>query len=310
MEDYLKIEFEVDFEYDGERIDKFLALIYPEHSRSFFAKLIKDSLVFVDDNPVSKAGYRLSVDEIVKVLMPPTLSVDILPEDIPLDILYEDDDVIVVNKPKGMVVHPAPGHLSGTLVNALLFHCADSLSGINGEKRPGIVHRIDKDTTGSLIICKNDNSHNSIATQIKEHSCDRIYWGIVEGHLKDKEGTVNANIGRDPSNRLRMKALATGGKTAVTHYKVIEEYPSYDLVEFKLETGRTHQIRAHMASLHHPLAGDTLYGGKPTLCGLKLEGQTLHAKCISFNHPVTNERINIDAKLPEYFEKAISILKE
>ncbi len=309
MEEYLRIQFEVDFEYDSERIDKFLAMIYPEHSRSFFSKLIKDSLVFVDDLPVSKPGYRLSVDEIVTVLMPPTLSVDILPEDIPLDILYEDDDVIVVNKPKGMVVHPAPGHLSKTLVNALLFHCADSLSGINGEKRPGIVHRIDKDTTGSLIVCKNDNSHNSIAQQIKSHSCDRLYWGIIEGHLKDKEGTINSNIGRDPSNRLRMKALSAGGKTAVTHYKVIEEYEAYDLVEFKLETGRTHQIRAHMASVHHPLAGDVLYGAKPDFKGLKLEGQTLHAKCISFDHPTTGERININAKLPEYFEKMIGMLK-
>ncbi len=309
MVDYLKIQFEVDFEYDSERIDKFLAMIYPEHSRSFFAKLIKDSLVFVDDTLISKPGYRLSVDEIVTVLMPPTLSVDILPENIPLDILYEDTDIIVVNKPKGMVVHPAPGHMSGTLVNALLYHCADSLSGINGEKRPGIVHRIDKDTTGSLIICKNDNAHSSIAAQIKEHSCDRIYWGIVEGHLKEKEGTVDLNIGRDPSNRLRMKALTSGGKTAITNYKVLEEYQSHDLVEFKLETGRTHQIRAHMAYLHHPLAGDVLYGGKSSIKGLKLEGQTLHAKCISFNHPVTNDRISINAKLPDYFQKAIDILK-
>ena len=230
-----------------------------------------------------------------------------MPENIPLDILYEDDDLLVVNKPKGMVVHPSAGHYSGTLVNAVMYHCKDSLSGINGEIRPGIVHRIDMDTTGSLIVCKNDESHICIAEQIKEHSCNRRYRGIVCGVVKEEEGTINAPIGRHPTERKKMAVNEKNGKPAVTHYKVLERFERYTYMEFQLETGRTHQIRVHMASIGHPLLGDTLYSnGKSPY---KLQGQTLHAMTIGFVHPKTGKYIEISAPLPEYFEKILRDLR-
>lgn len=241
------------------------------------------------------------------VEIPDAVETQILPEDIPLDILYEDDDLLVVNKPKGMVVHPSAGHYSGTLVNAIMYHCKDSLSGINGEIRPGIVHRIDMDTTGSLIVCKNDESHVFIAEQIKEHSVNRRYRGIVYGVVRDDEGTIHAPIGRHPVDRKKMAINEKNGKDAITHYKVLERFDKYTYMEFKLETGRTHQIRVHMASIRHPLLGDTLYSnGKSPY---KLQGQTLHAMTIGFIHPRTREYMEISAPLPEYFEKILRDLR-
>lgn len=294
--------FEVDFENEGERLDKYISMLFPEQSRSFFQKIIKDGHVTVNDK-AEKANYRLKIEDLVKVEIPDAVETQILPENIPLDILYEDDDLLVVNKPKGMVVHPSAGHYSGTLVNAIMYHCKDSLSGINGEIRPGIVHRIDMDTTGSLIVCKNDEAHVAIAEQIKVHSVNRIYRGIVYGVVKDDEGVIHAPIGRHPNERKKMAINEKNGKDAITHYKVLERFDRYTYMEFKLETGRTHQIRVHMASIGHPLLGDTLYSnGKSPY---KLQGQTLHAMLIGFVHPKTNEYIEISAPLPEYFEKIL-----
>lgn len=306
---------EVEIEHEGERLDKYLSIIFDEaasergltpQSRSFFQKLIKDGQVTVND-AVQKANYRLKAEDYVTVQIPDAVETPILPENIPLDILYEDNDLLVVNKPKGMVVHPSAGHYSGTLVNAVMYHCKDSLSGINGEIRPGIVHRIDMDTTGSLIVCKNDESHICIAEQIKEHSCNRRYRGIVCGVVKEEEGTINAPIGRHPTERKKMAINEKNGKPAVTHYKVLERFERYTYMEFQLETGRTHQIRVHMASIGHPLLGDMLYSnGKSPY---KLQGQTLHAMTIGFVHPKTGEYIEVSAPLPEYFEKILRDLR-
>lgn len=294
--------FEVDFENEGERLDKYISMLFPEQSRSFFQKIIKDGHVTVNDKP-EKANCRLKVEDLVRVEIPDAVETQILPENIPLDVLYEDDDLLVVNKPKGMVVHPSAGHYSGTLVNAIMYHCKDSLSGINGEIRPGIVHRIDMDTTGSLIVCKNDEAHVAVAEQIKVHSVNRIYRGIVYGVVKDDEGIIHAPIGRHPVERKKMAINEKNGKDAITHYKVLERFDKYSYMEFKLETGRTHQIRVHMASIGHPLLGDTLYSnGKSPY---KLQGQTLHAMVIGFNHPKSGAYIEISAPLPEYFEKIL-----
>ena len=289
------------------RIDKYLAMIKPSYSRSFFQKLIKNQQVLVNDAPV-KANYTLSFDDIVSITFPDSEESSILPEDIPLDILYEDDDVLIVNKPKGMVVHPSAGHSSGTLVNAIMYHCKESLSGINGVIRPGIVHRIDRDTTGSLIVCKNDESHVSIAKQIKEHSCNRIYEGIVIGTLPEAEGTIEGPIGRHPIDRKKMAINEKNGKPAITHYKVLAYLNGFTYVQFKLETGRTHQIRVHMASIGHPLLGDELYNGKNSRFK-QLQGQTLHAKIIGFVHPKTGEYKEFEAPLPEYFVKLLQQLQ-
>ncbi len=233
-----KETFEVEYEYEGERLDKYVSILFPEQSRSFFQKLIKDGNVSVNDK-IQKANYRLKTEDLVTVEIPDAVETQILPEDIPLDILYEDDDLLVVNKPKGMVVHPSAGHYSGTLVNAIMYHCKDSLSGINGEIRPGIVHRIDMDTTGSLIVCKNDESHVFIAEQIKEHSVNRRYRGIVYGVVRDDEGTIHAPIGRHPVDRKKMAINEKNGKDAITHYKVLERFDKYTYMEFKLSPGRT-----------------------------------------------------------------------
>ena len=242
----------------------------------------------------------------ISVQIPDAVETSIEPENIPLDILYEDDDVLVVNKPKGMVVHPSAGHYSGTLVNAIMYHCKDSLSGINGEIRPGIVHRIDMDTTGSLIVCKNDESHVAIAEQIKEHSCNRIYVGIVCGNVKEDEGTIDAPIGRHPVDRKKMAINEKNGKPAVTHYKALKRFGKYTYMQFKLETGRTHQIRVHMSSIGHPLLGDELYSKN---CPFKhLQGQTLHARTIGFIHPRTKEYMEFSAPLPKYFEDLLQKL--
>lgn len=301
-------EFEVLADQENIRLDKYLSIIYPDSSRAFFQKLIKNHDVKVNGD-VQKPSYPVHEGDLVTVTMEEAKETAIVPEDIPLDILYEDDDLLIVNKPKGMVVHPSAGHYSGTLVNAVMYHCRDSLSGINGEIRPGIVHRIDMDTTGSLIVCKNDESHIHIAQQIKEHSVNRIYVGIVCGNLKEDQGTIEGSIGRSPANRKKMAINEKNGKPAITHYQVLERFGSYTYVQFKLETGRTHQIRVHMASIGHPLLGDELYGG--TRNSFKhLKGQTLHARTIGFVHPHTGEYMEFSAPLPEYLEKLLLQLRK
>lgn len=299
--------FEVQFEQEGERLDKFLSTIYPDFSRAFFQKLIKNQKVWVNDQN-QKASFPVHTDDLVKIEIPDAVETTIVPEDIPLDILYEDQDLLIVNKPKGMVVHPSAGHYTGTLVNAIMYHCKDSLSGINGEIRPGIVHRIDMDTTGSLIVCKNDEAHVDIAQQIKEHSVNRIYVGIVCGNVKEDEGTIEGPIGRHPVERKKMAINEKNGKPAVTHYKVLERFGNYTYMQFKLETGRTHQIRVHMASIGHPLLGDSLYSSNRSAFK-NLQGQTLHAQTIGFIHPRTGEYMQFSAPLPEYFKKLLSILQ-
>ena len=293
--------FEVSTAYDGMRLDKFLADIYPDLSRSYFQKLIKSGQIRIQNEPARKSGCIVKAGELVDVEIPETVSADILPENIPLDILYEDEDLLIVNKPKDMVVHPAPGHYTGTLVNAVMYHCAKHLSGINGEIRPGIVHRIDKDTTGSLIVCKNDSAHASLAAQLKEHSVTRRYRGIVSGLIKDNEGSISSDIGRDPKNRLKMASGVKNGRPAVTNYHVLERFRQHTYLEFELETGRTHQIRVHMAGIGHPLLGDSLYG--PSKCRFHLQGQCLHAMVIGFIHPRDGRYMEITAPLPEYFQK-------
>lgn len=297
--------FEITEEIEDERIDKCLSMLIDSLSRSFIQKLIKEEAVKVNGQPV-KGSYRVKTDDVVEFELPKAVEPDIEPEDIPLDILYEDKDVIVINKPKGMVVHPAAGHYSGTLVNALMFHCGSELSGINGYMRPGIVHRIDKDTTGSIIACKNNVSHNAIAEQLKEHSITRRYAAVCWGSLKDDEGTVDKPIGRHPTDRKKMAVKERGGKHAVTHYRVLQRFNGYTYIECVLETGRTHQIRVHMASIGHPLLGDDVYSNKK--CPFALQGQTLHAKTLGFIHPSTGEYVEVDAPLPEYFIHLLEIL--
>lgn len=291
----------------GSRLDKYLSLQMPEVTRSYLQKLIKEDFIKVEEQCV-KANYKLKPSQTVSVIIPPPEDTEIIPENIPLDILYEDNDLLVVNKPKNMVVHPSAGHFSGTLVNAVMYHCKDSLSGINGAIRPGIVHRIDKDTTGSLIICKNDESHLFIANQIKDHSIKRIYRGIVSGYLKEQEGCIEGNIGRHPTDRKKMAILPTGGKHAITHYNVLEQWKNTAYMEFRLETGRTHQIRVHMAGIGHPLLGDPVYGNPKNPC--KLNGQALHAMTIGFIHPKTKKYLEISAPLPEYFQSLINKLRD
>lgn len=290
----------------GERIDRFLSENLEDLSRSYIQKLLKDGSILVNNHTV-KANYKTNEDDDIIVRIPDPEVPDILPEDIPLDILYEDDDILVVNKPKGMVVHPAPGHYSSTLVNAIMFHCKGCLSGINGVLRPGIVHRIDMDTTGSLVICKTDRAHQILAEKLKSHSITRRYHAIVHGNLKEDAGTINAPVGRHPVDRKKMSTKAPCGRPAMTHYKVLERFGDYTYIECELETGRTHQIRVHMASIGHPILGDAVYG--PMKCPFKLEGQTLHAKILGFEHPVTGEYMEFDAPLPEYFVSLLERLR-
>ncbi len=296
----------VSLEEAGVRIDKYLAEQLPDITRSYLQKLLKDGSVQMNGKPV-KTSTKTAAGAVIELTIPEPEEPEILPEDIPLDILYEDSDVILINKPKDMVVHPAAGHYTGTLVNALMYHCKGDLSGINGVLRPGIVHRIDKDTTGVLIVCKNDKAHNALAEQLKEHSITRKYRAIVCGNLKEDEGTVDAPLGRHPQDRKKMAIVRTGGKRAVTHYRVLERFGNYTYIECQLETGRTHQIRVHMASLGHPLLGDEVYGRVKS--PFKLEGQTLHAMVLGFIHPTTGEYMEFEAPLPEYFEKLLEKLR-
>lgn len=288
----------------GERIDRFLA-DSQDLTRSFLQKILKEGEVIVNGKSV-KANYKLRKGDRIEFEIPEAVEPDIVAEDIPLSILYEDADVLVVDKPKGMVVHPAAGHYSRTLVNAVMYHCKGELSGINGVLRPGIVHRIDRDTTGSIIICKNDMAHNEIARQLKEHSINRRYRAIVTGVLKDEEGTIEGAIGRDKKDRKKM-AITADGKPAVTHYRVLQRFKHYTYVECVLETGRTHQIRVHMASIGHPLLGDEVYGRRSDK--YKCEGQCLHAMTLGFHHPRTGEYIEVNAPLPSYFEHLLAVLE-
>ncbi len=297
--------FQVTEAEEDERIDKYVADLVDSLSRSFIQKMIKDGKLLVNGKPV-RASYRVQAEEEISFTLPEAVEPDIEPENLPLDILYEDEDLLVVNKPKGMVVHPAAGHYSGTLVNGLMYHCRDSLSGINGVMRPGIVHRIDRDTTGSLIVCKNDMAHLSIAAQLKEHSIVRRYRAIVHGVIREEEGCVDIPIGRHPTDRKRMAAGVKNGKEAVTHYQVLRRFQQYTYIECRLETGRTHQIRVHMDHIGHPLLGDPVYGNRKS--PFHLEGQTLHAMILGFIHPRSGEYVETTAPLPAYFEHLLEIL--
>ena len=286
------------------RLDRAVTEKAAELSRSAVIRLIEDGRVLLNGHPAAKSALVRAGDEVV-LSLPPAQPDEAQPEDIPLDIVYEDAELLIVNKPKGMVVHPAAGNPNGTLVNALLYHCGDSLSGIGGVIRPGIVHRIDKDTSGLLIVAKNDASHRALAEQIKAHSFERTYEAVACGHFRSSEGTVCAPIGRHPVKRKQMAVVERGGREATTHYTVLAEYPGFTHLRLRLETGRTHQIRVHMAHLGHPLAGDSLYGGRRLP---ELEGQCLHARTISFVHPTTGENMQFTSMLPPYFTRVLERL--
>ncbi len=283
---------------NNERADKAIISLLPSLSRSFIQQLIKDGAITVDGKGISK-NYLVKSGDMIKVILPKESELIIEAEDLPLDIVYEDDDLLVVNKQKGIVVHPAAGNFSGTLVNALLYHRGDNLSTVNGDKRRGIVHRLDKDTSGLLIVAKNNAAHTNLAQQIKEHTFKREYRAVVIGNIKDDSGTVDIPLGRSGKDRKKRAVNTTGAKNAVTHFEVLERFNGYTYVKLNLETGRTHQIRVHMAHRGNPVAGDTVYGGRKNKCGLY--GQCLHAFLIGFNHPRTGEYIEIKSVLPEYF---------
>lgn len=304
MEEY---NLESSEEWTDRRLDKVLSEYFNGYSRSFIKKLFDEDMIHVNSRSV-KPSYKIKYGDMIDISVPDPVSIDIEPEDIPLNIIYEDDDVILVNKPKGMVVHPAPGHYRGTLVNGLMYHFAGSLSGINGEFRPGIVHRIDMDTTGVLVVCKNDNAHRLLSEQLHEHSITRKYYAIVNGNIAQDEGTVDAPIGRSPKDRKKMAINTRNGRRAVTHYRVLERFEGrYTYIECQLETGRTHQIRVHMASIGHPILGDEVYG--PKKCPFRLQGQTLHAGVLGFVHPSTGKYVEFKAELPEYFKELIAKLR-
>ena len=302
-----QISFPVDHELENIRIDRFLTEMMKEQSRSYIQKLIKEGLVTVNNHSI-KSNYKIQSDDLIQITVPEPEEPDILPENIPLDILYEDQDILIINKPKGMVVHPSAGHYNHTVVNAVMYHCKDNLSGINGVMRPGIVHRIDMDTTGAIVICKNDTAHQHLAEQLKDHSITRKYRAIVYGNFKEDTGTITGDIGRHPTDRKKMAIVQRNGKPAVTHYQVLERFGSYTYIECRLETGRTHQIRVHMASKGHPLLGDTVYG--PSRCPFVLQGQCLHAMTLGFQHPATGKYVEFEAPLPEYFTHLLQNLRK
>ena len=301
------LEIEVSNEEAGIRIDKYLSMNTSDLTRSYIGKLIDDNKVLVNDKPV-KSSYKVKAEDYIKVIIPAPVDLEVVPENIPLDIIYEDKDIIIINKGKGMVVHPANGHYTGTLVNGLLYHCKNELSGINGVMRPGIVHRIDMNTTGVIVVCKNDNAHQFISEQLKVHSITRKYHAIVYNTFKTESGRVEAPIGRHPVDRKKMAINYKNGKNAATNYRVIKNLGNkYSYIECSLETGRTHQIRVHMASISHPLLGDNVYG--PEKDSFRLEGQALHAKVLGFIHPTTKEYMEFESPLPEYFTKLLDKLE-
>ena len=299
-------EFLVEEDEDGDRLDVYLADQFVDMSRSYIQKIIKDKKVTVNGK-IEKAKYLVKEEDKIVIEIPKPKVLEVVPQDIPIEIVYEDDDIIIVNKPQGMVVHPAPGNYEGTLVNAILYHCKGNLSSINGVIRPGIVHRIDKDTSGILMIAKNNNAHNCLAEQLKDHSITREYEFICYGVFKEDNVTVDRPIGRNPKDRLKM-AIVPNGKRAVTHFEVIERFNGYTHVRARLETGRTHQIRVHAMSINHPLVGDPVYGPKNSK--IKLNGQALHAKKLGFIHPTTKEYIEFDSELPDYFQKLLEKLRK
>ncbi len=301
------LEIEVSNEEAGIRIDKYLSMNTSELTRSYIGKLIDENKVLVNEKPV-KSSYKVKAEDYIKVIIPAPVDLEVVPENIPLDIIYEDKDIIIINKGKGMVVHPANGHYTGTLVNGLLYHCKNELSGINGVMRPGIVHRIDMNTTGVIVVCKNDNAHQFISEQLKVHSITRKYHAIVYNTFKTESGRVEAPIGRHPVDRKKMAINYKNGKNAATNYSVIKNLGNkYSYIECSLETGRTHQIRVHMASISHPLLGDNVYG--PEKDSFRLEGQALHAKVLGFIHPTTKEYMEFESPLPEYFTKLLDKLE-
>ena len=316
MEEYT---FCVDEEQAGERLDVLLSLLYPDRSRSGIKKLIENDMVSLVDTDTGEAlpmnvkpSYQVKEGDSILLKIPPDEMPEAIPEDIPIDIIYEDDDLIIVNKPKGMVVHPSPGHASGTLVNAVLYHCNGSLSGIGGVLRPGIVHRIDRDTTGSVIVCKNDRAHSGVAAQLADHSITREYHALVIGRMPEDDGTVDAPIARSRNDRKKMAVCSDGsGKRAVTHYHVIRYFPGDNIsyISCRLETGRTHQIRVHMSHIHHPVLGDEVYGGVIKTRFRLPQGQCLHAKVLDLVHPVSGARVSTDAPLPEYFSHLLEVLR-
>lgn len=309
MQQEQKYQFYIEEDQKGTRLDLVLSLSLPDISRSFIQKLFEKELVLVNGEVCTSKKYKALPGDKVEITIPEPEILSVEAEDIPLNIVYEDDDVLVVDKPKGMVVHPAPGNYTGTLVNAIMYHCGDRLSSINGIIRPGIVHRIDKDTSGLLMIAKNDMAHESLSAQLAEHSITRRYQALVYDNIREEEGTVDVPIGRDPKNRLRQAVTdAEHGKHAVTHYRVLERFGRYTLIEARLETGRTHQIRVHMAYIRHPLAGDMVYGPKKQ--ALKVQGQMLHARVLGFVHPATGQYMEFESQLPAYFEDVLAGLRK
>lgn len=300
------LEFNVNSEESGQRLDIFCSSKVEELGRTYIQFLISEEHILLNGKKAKSSKKIKNGDKVTINLIPPK-TIDVIPQNIPIDIVYEDKDVIVINKDQGMVVHPAPGNPDGTLVNALLYHTKD-LSGINGELRPGIVHRIDKDTSGLLVIAKNDKSHNFLSQQLQDHSMHRKYWALVKGNLKEDKGTINKPLGRDPVNRIKRAVTNKNSKEAITHFKVLKRFGDYTLCEFKLETGRTHQIRVHMNSIGHPIVGDPLYSN-PTKLPFKTNGQLLHAKELGFVHPDTKEYMEFNSEIPEYFSRILNILE-
>ncbi len=300
-----EFKFSIGKEYEGKRLDSFLTNNLEDISRNRIQKLIEEGKIIVNNKKINK-NYKLKENDNIIVYIEEAKDIDILPENIPLDIVYEDEDIILINKPQDMVVHPANGHYEHTLVNALMYHCKDNLSGINGIMRPGIVHRIDKDTSGILVVAKNDKAHQGLATQLENHSMNRVYYAVVCNRLKQDKGTIDMPIGRSSIDRKKMAVTEKNSKRAVTHYEVLERFKNHTLIKLKLETGRTHQIRVHMAYIGYPLLGDTVYGSLKQ--PYKLKGQMLHAKILGFNHPRTNKYMQFETELPEYFKLVLKKL--
>lgn len=298
--------FIIEEEFDGTRVDLVLSLLMPDLSRSYIQKLLADGFALKNDRIIASKKEKVFTGDLISLELPEPKELEIKGQDIPLDIVYEDDSLLVVNKAKGMVVHPAPGNYENTLVQGVLYHCKGRLSSINGTVRPGIVHRIDKDTSGLLMIAKTDIAHQSLAKQLEEHTITRIYHAVVYHNIIEDEGTVNGNIGRNPNNRLKQKVLQEGGRKAITHYRVLKRFGSFTYIEAQLETGRTHQIRVHMAYKKHPLLGDQVYG--PKKGPIKATSQVLHAKTLGFDHPITGERMEFDSELPSDFQELLKKL--